>query len=178
MAQSIMTRVGTLLLMLVLVFGTSLFPAFAHDGESHATEADETAHKEETAEIKRLETLVGLLKQLVTLMNALKIQQGYAPVVTVPKAVVADVHHDEGEMDTHHEEHSAEATSTVAVKQLVIEIEPHNDKTHVHVRYVDKPEAMFFVTSDIHNTDGIVNEVNAKTGLSKDDIKKALKFME
>lgn len=172
-------RIGILLSMLALVFGTSLFPAFAHGDEEHeATEHAESTKPASLAEIKRLETLVGLLKQLVTLMNALKVQQGNAPVVTVPKAVVADVHHDESEMDEHHEEHSAEATSTAAVKQLVIEVEPHNDKTHVHVRYVDKPEVMFFVTSDIHNTDGIVNEVNTKTGLSKDDIKKALKFME
>lgn len=175
-----MTRAGVLLSMLALVFGTSLYYAFAHGDEEHeAAEHSASTKKPASAEeIKRLETLVGLLQQLVTLMSALKIQQGYAPVVVMPKAVVVDVHHDESEMDMHHDEHSAEATSTTPAKELVIEVEPHNDKTHVHVRYVDKPEEMFFVTSDIHDTTGIVNEVNTKTGLSKEVIQKALKFME
>ena len=178
MEQSILIRIGTLLSMLALVFGTSLFPAFAHGDEEHETDHAESTKPASVEEIKRMETLIGLLQQLITMMNALKIQQGYAPVVPVPKAVVADDHHDESEMDAHHEEHSPEAATITSAKQLVIEVEPHNDKTHVHVRYVDKPEAMFFVNSDIHDTAGIVNEVITKTGLTKEEIEKALKFME
>jgi division protein CdvB (Snf7/Vps24/ESCRT-III family) len=171
-------RAGILLSALALVFSTSLLPALAHGDEDHEAEHTETALPASEAEIKRMETLIGLLQQLITMMNALKIQQGYAPVVTVPKAVVSDDHHEDDEMDMHHEEHSAEATTTTPVKALVIEVEPHNDKTHVHVRYVDKPEAMFFVTSDIDDTAGIVQEVVTKTGLTKEEIEKALTFMK
>lgn len=172
MERSIITRVGILLSMLALVFGTSLFYAFAHGDEEHK-HAD---HAEVSGvEIKRMETLIDLLEHLVTLMSALKIQQGYAPVVVLPRA---SVEHDESKMDMHHEEHGAEATSTTPVQVLMIEVEPHSDKTHVHVRYVDKPEEMFFVTSDIHDTTGIVNELNTKTGLSKEVIRKALKFLK
>ena len=179
MERSITTQIGILLLALVLVFGTSLLTAFAHGDEVHEeSEHTESATPASAEEMKRMETLIDLLQQLVTMMSALKIQQGYAPVVAIPTASAPEVHHDESEMDEHHEAHSTEATSTVAVKQLLIEVEPHNDKTHVHVRYVDKPEEMFFVTSEITDTTGIVNEVITKTGLTKEEIEKALKFME
>lgn len=170
-------RTGTIFVMMVFVFGTALLPAFAHNGETHTTKAEETAHSEETVEMKRLESLLGLLKQLVLLMDALKIQQGYAPVVTMPKAVVTDTHDDEHEMEMHHDEHSTEATTTAPVKELIIEVEPHNDKTHVHVRYVDKAEEMFFIDASLTDTEGIVDDVHERTGLSEDEITRALKFL-
>ncbi len=179
MKQTITIGGGSFILALLIAFGIVLAPVQAHNGVSHGSEAEATAHADEseTAEIAKLEKIVTLLNQLLLLINALHIQQGYAPVV-VDTALEMDDHHADESM--HHDEQSSDPASSdpEEVAHLVIEIEPHNNQTHAHVRYVDKPEEMFFVSADIDDEDGIVSAIHEKTGLSKDDVREALKYMQ
>jgi hypothetical protein len=146
--------------------------AEAHGNEIHGAPAFVTT----TTNIAELEQMVQLLEQLVLLMNALQIQKSYAPITVIP-------HNDDaGMMTEHHALHasttdvatpSAETPKPVA---LVIEVESHFNKTHVHVRYVDKPEDMFFTTVPITDVDGIVRETAMRTGLGADMVRAALTF--
>ena len=178
MKQTITVQIGAFVFAILMVLGMSVAPALAHNGEDHATEAEATAHASESgsAEIAKLEQTITLLKQLILLINAIRIQQWYATVV-IP--VVEDTH---DEMEDHHTDesmhHDEDVNTSDETEHLVIEIEPHNDKTHAHVRYVDKPEEMFFVDSDITDEDGIVADIHERTGLSEDEIVSALKYMQ
>ncbi len=176
MKQTITRQIGTVILLILFVFGMVLSPAQAHNGVDHNSAEETVAHESDSAEIAKLEQILALLNQLVLLINALHIQQGYAPVHTTP--VVIDDH---DEMEEHHDEHSsAEPTDDTEedTPHLVIEIETHDSGTHAHVRYVDKAEEMFFVTAGIDDEDGIVSGIVAKTGLSADAVQGALKYME
>ncbi len=173
MKQTITIRAGVLMVALALLFGVSCAPVFAHEGVDHSNVAEATLHESESAEIAKLEKILSLLNQLVILINALHIQQGYPSVL--PPPLVAD---DQDEMEEHHEEHSPEpVTVAPEVKKLVIEVEEHNSKTHVHVRYVDKAEEMFFVDSVITDEDGLVGDIHERTELEEDDIREALSYM-
>ncbi len=78
-------------------------------------------------------------------------------------------------MDEMHETSSEDVHMEV---KLVIELEEHSGKTHVHVRYVDKPEDMFFVNVALSDEAGIIEEVVLRTGLSSLDVKAALKYFQ
>jgi hypothetical protein len=171
MKHTIALRTGVVFLLLALTFWTTLVPAFAHGDEDE--DADHATSHVESVDTAKLEQMITLLNQLILLINALHIQQGYAPVATVP--AVTDDH---AEMDEHHDEHSHETTVNPAVAQFKIEVEPHDGKTHVHVRWLDKPEEMFFIETDLHDTAGIIAAVKTKTGLTDDVIREALEYME
>ncbi len=169
MKQTIVLRGGALALTLSLVFGVALMPALAHDGEDHSDEGS----KVKEMSITEMEKMIGLMQQLIVLLTTLRTMQ---PTVTIPVAV-AD------EMEEHHDEHAVEHEDADTDEEedeakLVIEIEPHNNQTHAHVRYVNKPEEMFFVTSDINDEDGIVSDISSRTGLSQDEVREALKYMQ
>ncbi len=178
MKQTIVVQTGILFLALGLAFCTVLVPAQAHEG-GDADHKAEHAKEASTADVARLEQIITLLNQLVLLINALHIQEGYAPVTSphVDEDVMSD---DSEEMEEHHDEHSSEAIDAVSepAAHLVIEIETHNSGTHAHVRYVEKAEEMFFVSADIDDEDGIVSGIVAKTGLGADEVREALKYME
>ncbi len=174
MKQTIVVRTGIVFLVLGLAFSTVLAPAHAHeDGDTDhlATHAQESG----TVDNAKLEQMIALLNQLILLINALHIQQGYAPIHIETPAVTDN--HDE--MDDHHDEHSHDtAVNPDVTPQFKIEVEPHNGKTHVHVRWLDKPEEMFFVETDLHDTAGIIVAVKARTGLTDDVIREALTYPE
>lgn len=155
--------------MLCIVMPVSLH-AHEHEGEGGATQLS----NEEGEEIEQLQKLIALLTELVSRMRA---QESRQTVPMVSPVVVMD--DDALEMQEHHSEHAATTTSgTTAVPRLVIEVEAHHDDTHVHVRYVDKPEDMFFVGSDITDRTGIVRDIQLRTGLSTTAIESALTFLE
>lgn len=147
--------------------------ALAHDGEDHDESTDQETVSE--AEVARLEQMVKLLQELVMLLNALKIQQSYAPVVAPIAAINEDA-----EMDTHHEEHAhtedAVADTRATEAKLIIEVETHNNQTHVHARYTDKPEEMFFVDASITDEGALIEAIHERTGLTEDAIRAALKY--
>ncbi len=172
MKQTITMYAGAIFLTLMLAFGVLLVPVYAHNGVDHSEE-DTT----KTLSITEMEQMITLMQQLITLLTTLK--------ALPPAVVVVDDHsHDvaEVEMETHHDEHSAETTTDDAdvedEAKLVIEVEPHNNQTHVHVRYVDKPEEMFFVNAGLDDEDAIVSETSSRTGLSQDEVRDALKYMQ
>lgn len=180
MKQTMTVHVGTFILVGLCVFVLLLPQTHAHEGVVHDSEAEAVAHeqKTETTDIVKLQEIVTLLNQLILLINALHIQQGYTPVSTTPSQ--GDAH---DEMEIHHDEHSLESESDDTEEHadedhLVIEIEPHNNQTHAHVRYVDKPEVMFFVESGIDDEDGIVADIHERTGLEEEEIRDALKYMQ
>ncbi len=154
-------------LVLIFVWGLLSIPVSAHEGHVHE---DETDAETTAVDLERMEELISLLEQLVTLLSALRIQQSYAPVADT-SSIQAD--------DIAVEDHAQiEPTTEVAPSpKLIIEVETHHDDTHVHVRYVDKPEDMFFVEADINDEDGIVRDVSARTGLSADAIREAIKYI-
>ena len=149
--------------------------AHTHDEVINHTET-------ESNEIARMEKLLSLLNQLVMLLGTLKVQQSYSQTIVEPAHENAS-----SEMNIHHTEHHGapsdveSATSTVEVihvePKLVIELETHANGTHAHVRYVDKPEVMFFVSANINDEAGIIAGIVAKTGLSVDEVRNALKYM-
>lgn len=170
-----MKHIFTIGLVLALTMG---MPVFAHE---HT--AIEHTEANDMTDIVRMEELVALLKQLVILIGALHIQQSYAPT---PSAMPTTEHANVTEMEEHHEEHdhepeageTATQTGEVEVAHLVIEIEKHHDDTHVHVRYADKPEEMFFVGAETTDEDGIVADIVEHTGLGAEDVRAALTYME
>jgi hypothetical protein len=168
-------KTGVVVGALFIAYSTLLIPVIAHEGHEHE-ETVVTSAVGKGMDIAQMEQLISLMEQLVLLLSALHIQQGYAPVTTVP---VVDDHAD---MDAHHDEHGSEtkdeAVTVDSTPKLVIELETHNGKTHAHVRYVDKPEDMFFVDVSITDEDGVVAGIVAKTGLAADEVKSALKYME
>lgn len=169
--------IGYVLLFLTFFLGTAYasVPPHTEDHDEH------TAKEVSSTEIARMEQLVSVLKQLVILLSALKVEQSSLHAPVTPH-VVENAHE---MMDMHHDEHSSETATIVATsthemhaeKKLIIEIESHANGTHAHVRYVDKPEAMFFVDASIDNENGIVAGIVAKTGLSVDEVQTALKYM-
>jgi hypothetical protein len=152
------------------VWGILCMPVSAHEGHIHKNV--DTLASTTPAELKRMEDLLTLLKQLVTLLSTLRIQQSY---VSAAPVIVQD------EMKEHHEEHS-QATSTeptedpVAEVEFIIEVETHHDDTHVHIRYVDKPEEMFFADASIDDEDQLVTEVSTRTGLTPEVVREALVY--
>jgi hypothetical protein len=167
MKQTITFSVISLsLLTAVLLGGVSL--AYAHDGEDHGD-----AEMKELS-IPQMEQMIALLKQVVTLMVTLKSMPVVTSVSVTPDTIQV-VPHEEVHTEDHAEDHTDEV---VEEKKLIIELEEHHGKTHVHVRYVDKPESMFFIDTPLTNVDGIVVDVTSRTGLGADEVRSALKFLQ
>jgi hypothetical protein len=152
--------------------------ASAHEGVVHTTEVEEIEHSELTD--TQMRTIIALLQKLIFLLqmkqDARQTVYDYQAPVTVP--VSDDAH--TGEMEEHHEMHSNEPDVTEIVepiKKLVIEVEEHNNATHVHVRYVDKAEEMFFVTAPISDENGVIRMIAERTGLSEADVRVALVYL-
>ncbi len=146
---------------------------FAHGDEEH----EETEKSEMSTE--QMEQMVKILQQLVTLLTQYKAQYGSyytpAPAYVAPVIHAEEAEHHEEATEEHHEE-AAVTPAPAVVTQLVVELEEHSGKTHAHVRYVDKTEEMFFVDVPLSNEAGVISAISAKTGLSADDIKKAIKY--
>ncbi len=170
----------SLVLTIGLVFA---IPAHAHNGVDHSTEAESAVHDSST-----LEQMVVILQQLVSLLTEYKKLYGAFPLpaTTHTEDSHADDSHDHDDssttLDTHEDEHEDEnahdetADSSDDAK-LVIEVEEHMGRTHVHVRYTDKPEEMFFVDTPLSNKDGLVADIVSRTGLSADVVRPALTYM-
>jgi ABC-type nickel/cobalt efflux system permease component RcnA len=174
MKQTIVMRGGALILALALVFGATFIPVLAHDGEDHS-EVKEMS-------LAEMEQVIGIMQKLIMLLTTLRTMQPTmtTPVVHTPQEMKE--HHDE-HSDKHEEEHEHEHEHASNdhhgdEAKLIVEVEPHNNQTHVHVRYVDKPEEMFFVNAGMNNEDGIVSEVSARTGLSQHEVRAALKYLQ
>ncbi len=183
MKKTVSLQIGAFTLATVLAWGAVFITANAHGDEVHET----TAHAEDadattSTEVAKLEHMITLLNQLIVLMKTLRMEQAYTPAPAPAPAVSSD----SAEMDMHHDMHAHETNVEVEIddasaaeseKRLIIEIEPHNGKTHAHVRYVDKPEDMFFVESDIDDEDGVVSAIHERTGLSEEEIREALTYL-
>jgi hypothetical protein len=170
----------TVILALVCSFALSV-PAYAahpdHDEDTHSEEVSSNDHE-------RLLKMVQVLQQLVVLLTEYKKLYGNLPLPATMHSeadehahagtpvTVAKEEHVEGDEHEEHEE------STTSGAKLVIEIEPHMGKTHVHMRYVDKQEEMFFVDVAITDEDGIVSAITQKTGIDADTVRPALKYMQ
>ena len=166
---------GTFVVVIALIAG-NVTPTrtYAHAGETHETESDATAHVE-SSNIKQLELKLSLLKQVVALL----IQKRQLMSGTASTAVTASEPAEHEEDNTHehedgHEGGENETSSTTEEPKLVIELETHMGKTHVHVRYTDKPEEMFFANAAIDDTDALVLEIASKTGLAAVVVRAAL----
>ncbi len=178
MNQTFSFKTGIIITLLLLSYGVSLGLVSAHGDEVH-----DEAHSMQRGEmsVDQMEQMINVLKQLVAALTLYKAQ--YGPLVPTPQ--INDVapeathheemHHEEEQQEDPHEGHG-EALTPVA--RLVIEVEPHGDKTHVHVRYTDKPEEMFFVDAQLNDEDGIVGAIVAKTGLGAYDTRTAIKYTQ
>lgn len=177
---------GVLTLMLV-VSGAPF--ASAHNGEEHEDKAEAEAHEKETARIlsmPEMEQMLSLLQQLVALITEhrkLVGANGYrAPVVPMVMHGADDNHgmsgmHDVGDAagdDAHSDETGAIAAET---KKLIIEVETHFGSTHVHVRYIDKPEVMFMVPASINDELALIEDIEDETDLTAAEIKAALIYL-
>jgi hypothetical protein len=163
----------TTLLVFGLTLSTPLFSVQAHDGEDHSEDAsrEEVVSEEQLA---KMQELITILTQLIAVMTEYRTTYPAlaAPVAPPAPVPVEDAHtHDESMLDEDHED--AEEGN-----RLIIEVEPHFGKTHVHMRYTDKPEEMFFVDAAIADEDALIAAIVAKTDLSEDEIQPALKYVE
>ncbi len=168
MTRSLTRKTGIFVVTLAVSYAISLGPVSAHGDAEH----EEGQHTEMGTE--QMEQMIKVLQQLVTLLTQYKAQYGgYVAPVSEEVAPVATHEEDGHKEEEHHEDH-VEVAAPAAT--LIIEVETHNGKTHVHVRYTDKPEYMFFVSSLLNNEAGIIAEIETRTGLSTDVIKAALKY--
>lgn len=165
----------TVFFVILSILTLTLSPLLAHGDEDHgATSHTEATVTERTMTIAELEHMLALLQQLLALI----VEQKKLNISVVALAEDAD-HHDDALMDVHMQmSSSTTSVATSTAKKLVIEVETHGSKTHTHVRYIDKPESMFFVDAATTDEDGLVKDIVAKTGLSADEVKKALVYMQ
>lgn len=169
--------------LLTFVSAVLAFPAYAHDGEDHSADTV-VAVTLGTTEVEKLEAMVKVLQKLVTLLTEYKKLYGTLPVSTTytptetapvpPPAPGIPVTVDE---HVAHDDHDSEVPLTPAPR-LLIELETHDGKTHVHVRYTDKPEDMFFADAPLTDERGIIDAIIARTGMTKEVIQPALKYIE
>jgi len=163
-------KIFSVTLAVALVMSGGAYSASAHNGVDHgAGEVHATAHKE--LSLTQMETLIGLLKQVIALMEARN-----SVIATVPAPATSAITHDDdhdidlsGDMIDHHDEDTT-------TDKLIIEVEEHMSKTHVHIRYTDKPEDMFFVDVTISNEAGIIKEITDRSGMTAEIVKAALKY--
>ncbi len=174
--KSIVVKSASFLVVISMMFSGAT--VHAHGGVDHGTALEAETH--EKLEEAQMQMIIALLQKVIMLLKA---QKDVQYIDSVPSAVTdthTEVTHADDEMEMHHAEHStspAVSTDTTEVEKLVIEIEEHNNSTHVHVRYVDKPEDMFFAESPMSDEDGVVEDIMERTGLSEDEIRTAIVYM-
>lgn len=187
MRQTVALGTGICIAVFAFAYIALTAPVSAH-GDEDDKNTEMTTTEASEADIKRMETLISVLKQLITVMTELRTQypgMSFAVPAVVTPPVVPDHHADTITDTTVHaesmaEEHDEEVTppaTTPLVPKLLIELEEHSGKTHAHVRYVDgKPEAMFFVDPPLSDENAVVAAIAAKTGLSQDEVRGAIKY--
>jgi hypothetical protein len=72
--------------------------------------------------------------------------------------------------------HITPGMTPTSTKLFAIEVEEHDGNTHVHVRYIDKPEEMFFVNAPISNENALIIDIKTRTNLPLSVIKPALVY--
>jgi len=166
------------LLIGVLVFsqGEAAQYARAHDGEDHKSETTLTLKEMEDL-IKQLQQII----QLLTLRNQLTLSvQTSANLAPAHIEDIMEDHHDidshEMSNDDHMEDH--DIGEALPIPKLIIELEEHSGKTHVHIRYTDKPEDMFFADALLSDTDGVVEAIHERSGLSESEIRTAIVYTQ
>jgi hypothetical protein len=166
---------ATALILTVMPFAF----AQAHGDEDHS--ADAPKHEKSVAE---LEQMLVLLKQLVALLQQ---QKALGGTVTINTKVVSSVStggqtangedghdgHDgedgeDGAHDGHDGQSGADGHDGEDAKTFAIEVEEHNGKTHVHIRYVD---------ADIDDEDDLIEDIHDETGLPKSVIEPAIVYL-
>lgn len=155
-----------------------LTPAFAHEGEDHKTEIEAGAHEKKVARVMsmtEMEQMITLLRQLIALMVE---QKRVASQPPAPLKAEMKVHHDEHAADDHKEEGDDHETAAASEeKKFVIEVEQHFGKTHVHIRYTEKAEDMYFAEAKITDEAALINSIKTRSGLNEAVIKSALKYL-
>jgi hypothetical protein len=166
---------------------------YAHGDEDHSAEPK---HEKSVAE---LEAMLALLQKLVALLQEQRAMGGGASITTVMSSVVSTGGHtmsgeaghngtagEDGENGAHdgedgHSGHDGEDGEDGAhgdeAKKFAIEVETHNGKTHVHVRYIDKAEEQFYVNADIDDEDEVIEDIHDKTGLPESVIEPAIIYL-
>ena len=154
---SITTRLTTFVLALLLAFGfVALTPAYANSEHDEKEKPATMTHDSEEAEkIEKMKILVGLLTQLVELLQKR-----------------AGIENDSEEGD-HHDS----SASVADHDELAVWIELHSNQTHAHVKEPNKEEDSF-ILEDIHYTDEdeVISAIATKTGLSEHDIEEVIVF--
>ncbi len=140
---------------------------FAHEGHIHTDES--VGATERTLSRADMERMIVLLEEVVALLALLHsspdlsmLEDTKLPTpetVTTPTPVTPLV-----------------TPTTTPEKKLIVEVEEHHGQTHVHVRYIDKPEEMFFVSPKLDDEQGILKAIESKTGITQEEIKKALVY--
>jgi hypothetical protein len=77
----------------------------------------------------------------------------------------------------HYSMSTASQSATDSPQRLIIEVEAHHGTTHVHVRYPNKPEVMFFVNAPLSDRHALTRAIQQQTSITEEDITKALIFL-
>lgn len=163
---------NTYVLSFVLVSLVCAVPVSAH---THVVQRAST-HVMTEAEMVRV---IDLLEQVVLLLAELKKVQQSTLVVTFPST------------DTHKHTvikpvEEVVATTTVAsstppieeVSDLVIEVETHHGRTHVHYRPKNAAEDMFFIDTPITDEEGILQELQKRYSTDREVMRRALVYFQ
>jgi aromatic ring hydroxylase len=164
-------------LVVAVFLSVPVFASHAHQGEAHASVAETEMH---VISVARMQQIVALLTQVVALLQekrALEVQMVAAPQPKeLPKSTAATSQSTTTPTHTQSATAPVVATST-PIATFAIEVEEHDGKTHVHARYVDKQEAMFFVDASIDDEAALVAAISAYTGLPALVVKPALVYL-
>jgi hypothetical protein len=123
-----------------------------------------------------MEQLVRLLNTLVHLLEEQRTHKDTQVPMTSPVVAVSGVPLPSGPESTPHPDLSLEDTHSAAIATFSIEVEEHDGKTHVHARYVDKPEDMFFVDAPLNDEAALIQAITKHTGLPAMVVKPALVY--
>jgi hypothetical protein len=150
-------------LVVVAFLSVPVFTSRAHQGETHASVADAEVH---VISVARMQQIVALLTQVVVLLQEkreLTMRTVAAPQLPeLPKSTTTS----QGTTTLSHT-HSTSTpvvASSTPIATFAIEVEEHDGKTHVHARYVDKPEDMFFVDAPMDDEPALVAAIATYTG--------------
>lgn len=147
--------------------------AQAHGDEDHS--ATPTAAVQPTKSVAELEQMLALLQKLIALLQE---QKALGGTTVIPKAVVAPAaEHDEagGHTEAGGHDETGDASKD-DMKTFAIEIETHDGKTHIHARFVDRPEQQFFIDQDIKDEAGIIKELEKRFSMPASVIKPAIVY--
>jgi hypothetical protein len=167
--------------LVVMFFGTSL-SVFAHDGVEHNTHGEAMLH--EAPSLQQMEELIVVLKELIRLLQTKidsertnRVEGEMQSSINTKISNPPYVKNEQVSPESNDEVYTVRHEDAQTTEKLVIEVEEHHGSTHVHVRYVDKPESMFFIEVPLTNREGIEQEIVRKTGLSESVVRDALIFL-